>query len=55
MAFPSISTGAYGFPKPLAAEIAVASVREAVADLSIDRVVFVCFDDENEQLSLDRV
>jgi O-acetyl-ADP-ribose deacetylase (regulator of RNase III) len=51
VAFPNISTGVYRFPKPLAAETAVAAVRAATASgSSIDRVVFVCFDDENERL-----
>jgi O-acetyl-ADP-ribose deacetylase (regulator of RNase III) len=55
VAFPNISTGVYRFPKPLAADIAVAAVRRAVADSSIERVVFVCFDDENELLYRERV
>jgi O-acetyl-ADP-ribose deacetylase (regulator of RNase III) len=55
VAFPNISTGVYRFPKPLAAEIAVSTVREKLADSSLERVVFVCFDDENEQLYRERV
>ncbi len=45
VAFPSISTGVYRFPKPLAAETAVASVRGWVdsSPESIDEVLFVCF------------
>ena len=50
VAFPNISTGVYRFPKPLAAEIAVSTVRAATADSSLQRVVFVCFDSENERL-----
>ncbi len=51
VAFPNISTGVYRFPKPLAAEIAVATVRDATdSGSAIDRVLFVCFDDENEAL-----
>ncbi len=51
VAFPNISTGVYGFPKKQAAEIAVTSVREFLATHSKpDRVIFVCFDEENFEL-----
>ena len=44
IAFPSISTGVYGFPPPRAAHIAVITVLNALPDLpSIERVVFCCF------------
>jgi len=44
IAFPSISTGAFGFPIDLAAPIAVATVRECLArDESISRVIFCCY------------
>jgi O-acetyl-ADP-ribose deacetylase (regulator of RNase III) len=44
LAFPSISTGVYGFPIELAAPIAVSTVRESVAlATSLTRVVFCCF------------
>ena len=45
IAFPSISTGAYGFPLDRAARIAVTQVRHflAVHLSALDRVVFVCF------------
>jgi O-acetyl-ADP-ribose deacetylase (regulator of RNase III) len=43
IAFPAISTGAYGFPFERAAGIAVAAVLEALPDMpSIQRVIFVC-------------
>jgi O-acetyl-ADP-ribose deacetylase (regulator of RNase III) len=43
IAFPAISTGAYGFPLERAARIAVATVLEALPDTpSIERVIFVC-------------
>lgn len=45
LAFPAISTGIFGFPRARAAEIAVRSVSEALADLPLpDRVLFCCFD-----------
>ena len=44
IAFPSISTGAYGYPIELAAAVAVSSVREVISGASpIDDVVFCCF------------
>ncbi len=48
IAFPNISTGVYRFPKPEAAEIAVRTVTEFLAATDkIEKVIFVCFDDEN--------
>ena len=48
IAIPSLSTGVYGFPKNLAAPIAVATVRSALASApSIAEVVFCCFSDED--------
>jgi O-acetyl-ADP-ribose deacetylase (regulator of RNase III) len=52
IAFPSISTGIYGFPPERAAPIAVAETRrwtEAHPD-AIDEVTFVCFGQPAEQL-----
>ena len=43
LAFPAISTGIFGFPKRLAAEIAVTTLREFSGDLD---VVLVAFDVE---------
>ncbi len=44
IAFPSISTGVYGYPKELAAPVAVGAVREALLELpSIREVIFCCF------------
>jgi len=44
IAFPSISTGIYGYPIEAAARLAVATVREALAQHpGIDRVLFCCF------------
>lgn len=48
IAFPNVSTGIYGFPKPPAAAIAVDTVREWIGGRSPRlEIVFVCFDDEN--------
>ena len=45
IAFPAISTGIYGFPKPRAAAIAVAETRGFLArETIVERVLFVCFD-----------
>ena len=49
VAFPNISTGVYGFPKELAAEIATQTVLNYQSSL-IETVIFVCFDDENYQI-----
>ena len=44
LAFPAISTGAYGFPADLAADIALTTVSEAVKDdRHFTRVIFCCF------------
>lgn len=44
IAFPSISTGIYGYPIELAATVAVATVREALAGRStVTEVTFACF------------
>ncbi|MBK8747103.1 MAG: O-acetyl-ADP-ribose deacetylase [Saprospiraceae bacterium] len=49
IAFPNISTGIYGFPKALAAKIAVETVREFLETTKvIEKVIFVCFDEESE-------
>ena len=51
VAFPGISTGVYRFPKEEAAQIAVKTVSEFVSRHNeIEKVIFVCFDDENEML-----
>jgi O-acetyl-ADP-ribose deacetylase (regulator of RNase III) len=51
IAFPNISTGVYGYPKDKAAVVAVETVRKTLDELSgIEKVTFVCFDDENFRL-----
>ncbi|MDW7772316.1 MAG: O-acetyl-ADP-ribose deacetylase [Desulfobulbaceae bacterium] len=45
IAFPAISTGAYGFPPDSAAMIAVREARKALPDNpDLEKVIFVCFD-----------
>ena len=44
VAFPCISTGAYGYPQELAARVAVEAVRDVVArEQVLKEVIFVCF------------
>jgi O-acetyl-ADP-ribose deacetylase (regulator of RNase III) len=44
IAFPSISTGVYGYPIEAASEIAVATVKASLAELpAIQEVIFCCF------------
>lgn len=51
IAFPNISTGVYGYPKDLAAKVAVNTVSEFLRNNNgIEQVNFVCFDDENYNL-----
>jgi len=51
IAFPSISTGIYHFPKKLAAAIALAEARKFTAeDVIIKEVIFICFDEENYEI-----
>ena len=51
IAFPAISTGAYGFPKKRAAEIAVREVRDWLARSdAIEEVIFVGFDEGTSSL-----
>lgn len=45
VAFPCISTGVYGYPKPKAAEIAVATVRRFAQISAIEQVILCCFDE----------
>jgi O-acetyl-ADP-ribose deacetylase (regulator of RNase III) len=52
IAFPAISTGAYGFPKARAAAIAVETVRAVAASGAgyPTRIVFCCFDEGSARL-----
>lgn len=48
IAFPNISTGAYGFPKQLAAEISFKAVKEFLIENEFPKkVVFCCYDIES--------
>jgi len=47
IAYPAISTGVYRFPLERAVKIAINQVKDFLkADNSIEKVVFVCFDDK---------
>jgi O-acetyl-ADP-ribose deacetylase (regulator of RNase III) len=51
IAFPNISTGVYGFPKERAAQIAIKTVCDFLDTTNqIERVLFVCYDEENYNL-----
>lgn len=51
VAFPSVSTGIYGYPKAQAAEIAFATVQEMLQQSEWPQQVwFVCFDEETFSL-----
>ena len=48
IAFPSISTGVYGYPKEPAAHIAVHTVRDFVSrDASLQEVIFCCYSEQD--------
>lgn len=47
IAFPNISTGIYRFPRDLAAEIAINTIQNFAQIELIEKVVFVCFDEDN--------
>jgi len=52
IAFPSISTGVYGYPADLAAPAVIDECRKWIAENpdSIDMIVFACFDEETKAL-----
>ena len=50
IAFPNISTGIYGYPKELAAETAIAAVKQhQFSGRKLKEVIFCCFDEDNFQ------
>ncbi|MGQ7869323.1 O-acetyl-ADP-ribose deacetylase [Sunxiuqinia sp. sy24] len=51
LAFPNISTGVYAFPKQLAAQIAIDTVRDFLKDDdSFEEITFCVYDDENYEI-----
>lgn len=51
IAFPNISTGVYGFPKELAAEIAVSEIKRLAENpVTMQKVIFAIFDEENHRI-----
>jgi len=47
IAFPSISTGVYGYPVEQAAAVAVNTVREVLPQTGIGEVIFCCFSEHD--------
>ncbi|HQH46527.1 MAG TPA: O-acetyl-ADP-ribose deacetylase [Candidatus Aminicenantes bacterium] len=51
VAFPNISTGVYGYPKDKAAAVAIRTVSNFLdGHPEMDKVIFVCFDEDNHRL-----
>lgn len=51
LAFPAISTGVYRFPLERAAKIAIKAVKDFLSnDDSLEKVIFVCFDENTETI-----
>lgn len=52
IAFPNISTGIYGYPKPEAANVAIDAVTSFLRENknSLNEIIFVCYDEENYRL-----
>ena len=56
IAFPNISTGVYRFPRERAAQIAIREVTAFLAkNNTLERVIFVCYDEENYSIYSDRI
>jgi O-acetyl-ADP-ribose deacetylase (regulator of RNase III) len=51
IAFPNISTGVYEYPKILAAQVALNTVRNFSSTAkNIEKVIFVCFEEDNFEI-----
>ncbi len=51
IAFPNISTGVYGYPKQLAADVAISVVRDWLSlHNETEKIIFVVFDEENYEI-----
>jgi len=50
VAFPAISTGIYKFPKVMAANIALDTIKNYENQSQIEEVIFVCYDKENKMI-----
>jgi O-acetyl-ADP-ribose deacetylase (regulator of RNase III) len=50
IAFPTISTGMYGYPRRAAAEIAVRTCREHADPSAVEQVLFCCFDEDTAEI-----
>ncbi|MGB2867242.1 MAG: O-acetyl-ADP-ribose deacetylase [Bacteroidota bacterium] len=59
LAFPSISTGVYGYPVEKACRIALGEIRKGLEEnLAIEKVFVICFDDrtyQSYQLALEEI
>jgi len=55
IAFPSISTGIYGYPAGKAAKLAVATVRATRALRNLDEVTFCCFSEADLEVYLEQL
>lgn len=51
ISFPNISTGVYGYPKDLAAKVAISTTLKELDRFPEMEVYLVCFDPENEQVT----
>lgn len=54
IAIPNISTGIYGYPKDLAAKVAIETLENIHIDWEVE-VIFVCFDDENYKIYMNLI
>jgi O-acetyl-ADP-ribose deacetylase (regulator of RNase III) len=56
IAFPSISTGAYGFPIEKAVKIAIKEVKDFPGkNNNMDKVIFVCFSEKDHNIYLEEL